>query len=333
MALPKHFFGLFALLLCLSSLYAAQPPSFAPKYSWGLALSTQEGALPAESLVYVRYGADNGKEYSTILSLREGGRATLYTNTGVSWAEISYDDEKTPALDAVWNGSLESAEQQKIIRLPSVGEVAGVLSYQNGSAAAYVPVELSCSDGVERSAITGESGAFSFSRVRAGKCIASATADGIAVQEEFPLAMGQFVNLGLMPKKNDFTPIIAALGITALCALVLVMLLFKKPGEQGSQGEKRARMAKPKVEKMPTQRQLDLLSTLDEKEKSIVNYAIHHFPAAVRVSRIRRDLLIPKTSLTRTLAALERKQFLKVEKVGARQFAQLHEFFKGNALP
>ena len=59
-----------------------------------------------------------------------------------------------------------------------------------------------------------------------------------------------------------------------------------------------------------------------------MEYVQHHAPASVRVSRLRRDLLIPKTSLTRTLFALERKQFLKLEKIGSRQFAVLHDFYR-----
>jgi DNA-binding MarR family transcriptional regulator len=80
---------------------------------------------------------------------------------------------------------------------------------------------------------------------------------------------------------------------------------------------------------VPSKRQLDLLATLDEKERKIVQYVQHHAPSSVRVSRMRRDLLIPKTSLTRTLSALERKQFLSLGKVGFRAHAELHKFYKG----
>lgn len=315
----------FGLMLCLAGLYPASPPSFSPRYSWELSITTQAGPLPAESVLYVQYLGDDGRRYSTLLSLREGGRATLYTNTGISQAEMSYDDEATPSLDAEWNGSLEGAVQPMPVRLQPVGEVAGVLYAQNGSAAANVAVELACSDGTARSALTSVSGAFSFPRVGAGQCIATASVDGQAAREEFSLGMGEFRSLSLRPQKPDIAQYAAAGGLLVVVAALLWMAFRKMGKSPGASGGSR----KPKAEKMPTARQSDLLATLDGKERGIMQYVLHHFPAAVRVSRIRRDLLIPKTSLTRTLQALERKKFLRLEKIGSRQFAQLHEFFRG----
>jgi len=325
---------LFTLLLCLGSIHAAQPPSFSPKYTWELSISTQDGALPAESVVYVRYFGDDGKTYSTLLSLREDGKTTLYTNSGIQSAEMSYDDNSTPALDPIWNGSLEAAVQPVLVRLQPVGDVAGVLALQNGSAAAFALVELSCSDGVARNTTTGATGAFSFSQVRAGRCVASASVDGQVVREEFSLGMGEFRSLEIRAKKTDAEFYAAAAGALGLGAIIIWLFAGKKPKPSQSAPEAGAsrQIKKVKVEKMPTQRQLDLLATLNGKEKGIVQYVIHHFPAAVRVSRIRRDLLVPKTSLTRTLQALERKRFLKIEKLGARQFVRLDDFFKGDGI-
>ena len=97
-------------------------------------------------------------------------------------------------------------------------------------------------------------------------------------------------------------------------------------GGKGREGARKG--AKPIAPSSVTKRQSDLLATLGEKERKIVEYVQHGAPSSVRASRMRRDLLIPKTSLKRTLAALERKQFIRMGKVGARSYVELHEFYR-----
>jgi hypothetical protein len=244
----------------------------------------------------------------------------------VQQALFTYDDPATPSLDAYWEGVFDlpsGTQQPSAIQLQPVAEVAGVLTSQEGAVLAEVPVELTCSDGTKQQSVTSQTGAFSFNRVRAGSCIISANVNGQSVRQDIALARGDFASLQLQLRKPDY--LLPFVFGAAICGVLLVAWLMQGKKDDGKKGGKGA--GKLPSPLMPTARQKDLLATLDKKERSIVEFVLHHYPSAVKVPKLRRDLLMPKTSLTRTLQSLERKQFLKIEKVGFRTFAKLHDFF------
>lgn len=315
---------LLALLLAVPAIQAAQPPPFFPDYSWKLQLSLPEGNLPPDSVVFVHYQNESGSAMDAIIVAKENGSATLYSRFPVRKALFTYDDPATPSLDAYWEGSLDSPSgQPHALQLQPVADIAGVLTSQEGAVLADVPVELTCSDGIKQVEATSATGAFSFSRIRAGSCIISASVNGQSVRQDFSLSRGQFASLQLQLRKPDYLLPFACGSIALVGGVLLVAWLLQGKKKGGAQQKGRA---KPPLS-LPTKRQKDLLATLDSKERAIVEFVVHHHPSAVKVSKLRRDLVMPKTSLTRTLQSLERKQFLKIEKVGFRAFAKLHDFF------
>ncbi len=322
---------LLAFAILLSALaFSAQPPSFSDKYALNFDISVPGGGgLPHDSLLFVRYLAADGRNYSTVLASKDGYTATLYSNSAVREAEIVYDDSATPSPDGYWEGQVASSSQQASIMMEYTGDVAGVLSSEEGAVIAGADIELLCGDGSSVNATTTSTGSFHFDRVRTGNCIISANANGKSVHQDFVLARGELKSLGLQFRQDNGTAVLVAvlilLGIAAAWKLSA-----GKPKEPGKKylGKRQRQPQQAASKPDPTQRQSDLLATLDSKEKEIVSYMLHHSPSAVRVSKLRRELLIPKTSLTRTLMALERKQFIKVEKVGSRMFVKLHDFFR-----
>ena len=321
------------LLLCAAIASADSPPPFFSYYRYDLQFSSPQGALPQDSVVQVRYTNQYGANFTTAVAVRDSGNATLYTSAAGASAQFLYDDPATPSADGEWEGSLESAGQPVLVRLQPIGDIAGVVQNDDGSPAAGAAVEITCPGGEERSAAASPTGAFSFARMPAGKCIASASSNGESAQESFDLSQGEFHSLFLQLRKPYSLVFAAGVFLLAAAAVLAAWRLAQKPkGPPGKKagGRRRPPALSAPAQAMPTQRQKDLLATLDEKERGVVEYVMHHYPGSVKVPKLRRDLLIPKTSLTRTLQALERKQFLKAEKVGSRMFVKLHDFFRGS---
>ncbi|VVB98810.1 Carboxypeptidase regulatory-like domain protein [uncultured archaeon] len=318
-----------AFLFIFASIAHAQsiePPPLYSNHTLSLRLSMPDGALPPDSIIYVNYADEHGIGYSTAIVAKQSGEAALYTNSEVKWLSLSYDDISTPAVDGAWSGEITGGGRVAIMLQP-VSQVAGTVISESGQNPAGAQVELHCSSGTVHSANVSGTGAFSFGSVPSGECIISAGSRGEFAQQNVNLSHGSFSTVQLtLRKPRDYSyAILAALAVVILGAWLFFSRKKKEPEAKKQPGAKRKLVASSP--QTPTARQKDLLATLDTKEKGIVEYLMHHHPSSVKVPKMRRDLLMPKTSLTRTLQALERKQFLKIEKLGARQYVKLHEFF------
>jgi hypothetical protein len=318
----------FALLI-LPAAFAA-PPSFSDDYPCVFSFASPS-QMPPDSVIYAQYIGAHGNNRSTAIVAREGSGATLYADSPAIEVALKYDDPATPTPDGIWNGVASCNGRSQAIPLHFVGDISGTLFYQNGSVASGVQVEIACSGAYARSATASEAGSFYFGGVPEGKCALSAKDGPEAAHLAVDVGRGDFKEAQLRLSKPDITPLLLAVGaIMAFAAAVAYFLFFGGKGKQGGAAarQKGAKLPPAQPPNVATKRQLDLIATLDEKEKKIMEYVQHHAPSSVRVSRLRRDLLIPKPSLTRTLQSLERKQFLKIGKVGARTYAELHEFYR-----
>ena len=327
-------FALFALLpSCAFSDAAISPPPFAPAYELAFQVTMAGAPIPADSILQVQYAASDGKEYGTAIVAKQGGRATLYAGKAVESATLAYDDPQTPSLDGVWSGSTLSVPNVTLASLQPIAEVAGVALLESGQPAQGALLELRCPNGYDANATASATGAFGFARASAGTCVLFAKSGDAVSSQQIPLLTGDFASVQAT-LKTPFPFLPAAAGVLVLAvAAYFIFTARKKIREDASPAPSRGRKnassqppAPAQQPNVPNARQSDLLATLDEKERKIIEYVQHHAPSSVRVSRLRRDLLIPKTSLT--LSALERKQFLKIGKVGARTYAELHGFYR-----
>lgn len=277
-----------------------------------------------DSFVIVEYW-DDVQRISTVLVAKKGGSITLYPRLNFTHASFSLDDPSTPAPDGYYEGEV-GCGKGVMLKLTLVGDIAGVAALQNGSVVDGALAELVCSDGIERKATTSANGAFHFKGVGVGECLLALRQGEESAMEQLKLSQGEFKSVEVRLSKPDPAPLLAYVAI--LAALLAVLLYWLGRGKSGSKEGAKQKGTKPQSPpNVPTRRQLDLLATLDEKERGIVQYVQKSAPAAVKVAKIRRELIIPKTSLTRTLLALERKQFLKLAKDGSRSYAALHPFF------
>jgi len=323
----KHTLALALVLLLLPSAFAA-PPSFSDDYPCVFSIASTS-PLPADSIIYAQYAGANGNNRSTAIVAREGSSATLYADSPAIQVALTYDDPATPSPDGIWEGVASCNGRAQAIPLHFVGDISGTLFYQNGSVASGVTVELACSGAYARNATASEAGGFYFGGVPEGKCALSSKSWEESAQLAVEVKHGDFKEVQLRLSKPDILPALLAVG--AGIVLVAAAAYFFSSGGKSKAGGAAKRKGKQPLSQPPnvaTKRQSDLLATLDEKERKIMEYVQHHAPSSVRASKLRRDLLIPKTSLTRTLSALERKQFLKMGKVGARSYVELHEFYR-----
>ena len=334
-------------LLMLASAVAAQadpwppaPPTSGSVYSF--VVYDGNKLLPTDSLLDAQYTDTGGLTKRTVLAVGVGGETTLYASRPLAHINFSFDDPATPAVDAVWSGQADGGYDNRTpLRLTPVGDLAGVVMGPDGKPAPGASVTLACADGFMHSTRTGDSGIFSFAQVPAGDCLAQATASGESVNLAVQVKAGQFnqVQLHIAPLLSAWM-MAAAIGI--LVVLAGAWLLKQKP--KNKKETESAELSKhpatktknllgsalssaPATPVTPTQRQKDLLATLTPAERSIVEFVLKQMPIAVRTSKVRRALLIPKTSFTRTILALERKGFLEMKKEGGRTFLRLSGFF------
>ncbi|VVB99900.1 Carboxypeptidase regulatory-like domain protein [uncultured archaeon] len=244
-------------------------------------------------------------------------------------------------------------DNRTALRLTPVGDVAGVALDADGNPLANTSVALACADGYLRSRQTGASGLFQFPRAPAGDCLLVVTIGKEPVRQAVQVESGMLNQAQIRPPSGMDAGIVLSAGIGLVAVLAAIWLLRGKPKEKDSRPlppKSRAGHVYPPVEAgagaetrrasgraktataafppgTPSARQKDLLATLTSAERDIVQFVMKTAPSAVRTSKVRRALLIPKTSFTRTVLALERKGFLEMKKEGGRSFLRLSAFF------
>lgn len=316
--------ALFALIFLFMPIVAQAPlpPPILDDGQWEITLFANQFPLPDNSIVEIRYSLISGKEYLTAVSIRNGS-ASIYAPGPISMAKLTYDLPSTPANDYAWSGSWDFAEGKASLSLNPVADVYGY-----GMLFANENVAVSCPGGYYSVARVSATGFFFFSGVPAGKCTVFPEKWPL-LGKELLLSPGDYGQANLeFPYDKLLLGVLLAIIFLFAAGWIYIKSRNKPPKAEKSKIRKVKRpLAAPPSSNSISSRQSDLLSTLDEKEKSIVQFVQQSHPAAVKASKIRNALLIPKTSLTRTLQALERKQFLELKKDGSRFYVKLHPFY------
>ncbi len=322
-------------LFCISFATDSSPPPIFDDGQWQINFYAGQSQLRDNSIVEVAYRDDGGNEYQTVVSTRNGA-AAIYPSKKPTYAKFTYDLPSTPAIDYSWGGKWNFEKNNASVVLKPMAEVSGmiygdivdmILPQKNEK-----KVTIICAGGFSQSNYTYGGAYFSFASVPAGECTVSASDFGFGTKA-ISLSPGDSATANLKPLVSRGLIILAIFAILALSAVYLFFRnKLKKP--KASYVKKPLRIAAKPHDTHPQQiqmaissRQADLLSTLNAKEKEIVQFVQKSHPAAVKAAKIRNALLIPKTSLTRTLQSLERKQFLSLKKDGSRLYAKLHEFY------
>ncbi len=331
------------LLLCTTA-RALEPPGIGQGLmEWNLTFYSQNKPLPADSLIEVRYPASGGAmagqyQTATILATRENGSATLYSRQKRLAVRFVRDDPVTPAEDEAWTGELDLEQWAgEPIILQPMAYLAGRVDGADGKAAAGALIELVCDNGYGRSWNASASGAFELDGLRPGACVLSASEGGLVARQDVVLRKGELTYAILELGENGL--LLALYGLAGLAALALLWSAARRWRTERTGRPQRSAHADAKrkssrhgqagrEQRLASQRQNDLMATLWPEERKIMEYLLKNAPAVVKAAKLRRELLIPKTSFWRLMLALERKQMLVVKKDGSRSFISLHEFFR-----
>jgi regulatory protein YycI of two-component signal transduction system YycFG len=277
--------------------------------------------------VYINLDEEDVDQYvSDILKLK--------LDDGRYKAVIRVDDLSTPGND--YFKKTELAVENNLIQavfLYPVGTVKGIVKDKLDNIVGNAELKFECSPNpeIDFPSKTDKFGGFYANFVPVGRCrIFAGYKDAIGF-EEINVSRGSLedieINLDksiLVAKRNIFIDIFAVLAIV-LAIIFLAVYLKKKP----------ARISEKKEVKKEgiSKRSRDIMQTLNEKEKKIINYLIEHeYKGKKHVgiqSVIRRETGIPRTSLARIIKSLQIKKIIEVEKIGKAIKIKLTDWFIG----
>ena len=272
------------------------------------------------SNVHVEVSIDDKR---TLKYVPEGGKLELFIE-GAQNVIIRADKLETRGND--YYGTLD-VTQTAVFLFPA-GSLHGMVIDKNGNViyGAGVKFECSANYGDTQAVITDSYGSFTKEWLPVGSCDVYAgysgrTGRGKVVIEQGIIGDVEIVLSRDVVSKGSMMPIILG-GILGLILIIVLIAIYRM----------KMPIAEPEVkineEIKVEQRTKDIIVTLNGKEKDIVYFLLDNDNKANQ-NNIRHGTGIPKTSLCRVFESLERKNIIKVEKLGKMKKITLTDFFLG----
>jgi len=349
--------GMLALVIAaafLISVSSAAPPGI-PQGDYIIRiyaqdLTTSEYLPNASVQVYTR--ATNSQDYTLVSArTRYDGMLITYLDKG-SWRILAdMDDPSTPGKDLVALNEINvTGDSNLTMAFQEAGSLSGdVRDEQNTTIdsadihidcvnSAYSPDELNDNPKVSN-------GAFFVKYVPTGACRVTFTAEGVSKTYDINLKKGEDGHLSVVLARGAFfqDPLIIGIAIVVLLLLAsAVYYITRRPNEKPSP-EPPAQTAQPLVEERfkpaetpaapPTQplaktkKVLDVMKTLNPREREIVELLLEN-EGRMKQSKICARLLIPKTTLSRTVRSLEARNIVVLKATGKTNMVELTDWFK-----
>ena len=282
----------------------------------------------SNAAVYINLdGADTDQYVSDILKLK--------LEEGQYKAVIRADDLSTPGNDYFKKTDLivENSLIQGIFLYP-VGTVKGIVKDKLDNIVGDAELKFECSPNpeIDYPSKTDKFGGFFVNFVPVGKCKIFASCNEAIGFTEINVSRGSLLDIeinldkSILPiKRNIFLDIFVLLVIITAFILVAAWIFQKK--KEHVPAVKKAAEQKHGMSK----RTEDILQTLNERQKKIVNYLLEHEYKGKRYegiqSDIRREIGVPRTSLARAIESLKIKKILEVEKAGKAVKLKLTDWF------
>ena len=262
---------------------------------------------------------------------------TLRLEQGQYELVVELDDIQTQGKDyyAVHSDAVTTKDSEEVLLLP-VGSVQGVVkdTEDNVVRGAALRVECDRSYGAAVPGETDKSGSFIWAYVPVGTCQVTATFRDAVGRETVRIEHGKTEQITLKLDTSAveessnlllfFVGVILAIGII----IGLRIAKRKKPVQQEKKAQKRHKITKKPAKTGLTKRQKDVLDTLNDRERNIVEFVLKQPHEESTQAKIRYALGIPKTSLVRIFESLERKKIMAVEKLGKAKKVKLTAWFK-----
>lgn len=208
--------------------------------------------------------------------------------------------------------------------LYSAGSISGTVADQLDNLVSNADLKFECAAdyGDQRPEKTDKYGSFSLQYAPVGKCKITAYRNNMVGSETIELERGQKVEVQIsLKQKTATTSFLPYIGIVALLVAIFVFVFLKKNKPRTI---KETIKTKPEV----TKRTSDVLKTLKEKERKIVE-AIMESGNESTQAKLKSATGIPKTSLSRILESLSAKKILEVESYGKMKKVRLTRWFLG----
>jgi uncharacterized membrane protein len=259
----------------------------------------------------------------------------LKLDDGDYQAVIRVDDLSTPGNDYFKKADLtvDNSLIEGIFLYP-VGTLRGIVKDKLDNIVGDAELKFECTPNpeIDFPAKTDKFGGFYVNYVPVGKCKIFAIYKSAIGVKEVNITQGVLedveINLDksiLVKEKNILFDALIILA-SVLIAAFLIAVYFKRKTVHGIEKKKEKK-------EEPGKRAKDIAQTLNEKEKTVVNYLLEHEYKGTKhigiQSEIRRETGIPRTSLARIIKSLQIKKIIQVEKMGKAIKLKLTDWFLG----
>lgn len=252
----------------------------------------------------------------------------LKLDDGQYKAEIRIDDLSTPGNDYFKKTDLvvENNLMREIFLYP-IGTVKGIVKDKLDNIVGDAGLKFECTPNPEIRfpSKTDKFGGFFVNFVPVGKCkIFASYKDGIGFKE-VNITKGVLEDIEINLDKSIVVPrrnIVFDVLVVVFVIIFVLVIYFRR--EISSYLFKKKEVKEEKISK----RARDIIETLNEKEKKVVNYLLEHEHKGAQ-SAIRHETGIPRTSLSRCIKSLQIKKVIEVEKIGKAVKIRLTDWFLG----
>jgi uncharacterized membrane protein len=238
--------------------------------------------------------------------------------------EVIVDNPLTPTPDYFGkkNVILKSSFKERFLIFP-IGYVQGTVLDEQGNLVSKAELQFSCYTAKEVSfpKIVDKTGFFAIPNFPEGKCMLIANDGYLAGRTEFLVEKGQPTEVKVVLNE----PLGNSLLIWPYFLVFLIIFLI---GFYLRKRKKPTPKTKEILKKIYNNNAETILKTLSEKEKKVIFFLLENKNKTSQ-SKIRHATKIPRTSLSRVLQKLERKNIISIEKHGKLVTISLTSFFLG----
>lgn len=288
---------------------------------------------------------DDGRKTNTLKYIGSDGLVRLRLYKGAYDITLKVDKVETNGRD--YFIKIDQNVDNDITRtvyLFSIGSVIGNVYDSKGKAVKEAEIKFECSGnyGDRENKISDEFGSFSSYWLPIGSCRVSAVYGSKVGYIDVEIKKGELSNIDITLSKGIISGFSSGTMIIMIVIAIFIAIIWvgyiNKKGKKEADKEKveeKKEIREEKVvvkeeskEKGLSSRTRDVMETLKEKEKSVVNFLLENNNKSTQ-AKIRYSTGIPKTSLARILMALELKKIIKIEKIGKLKKTELTDWFLG----
>ncbi len=285
----------------------------------------------------------------------EDGFVVLFIDGGTWNVKSEIEDTQTQGRDHVAITSLSiSRDTNYTLNFQPVGTIYIEAKDEGGQPIPRASASIDCVNSAYNvqelnDDLTVQNGVLLVKYVPTGACRITVSNDYGSTSNDVNLARGELKNISMQLKQqNNFLQ--SALVILAALAVLLALffLLKRKAITQKTKKEEittqktTVRAHKRKISsKTPgsnsdsqfmqstlnkTKRMIDLMNTLNERERTIVETLLKH-DGKLKQSKLYRETLIPKTSLARAVQSLQTRNIIELIPFGKTNYVKLSKWF------